>query len=170
MIEKLCGKKFFLQSNVHAICVHALCESSHCCGEEWSVFGSCFSWFLGRNWRTNGFVPLIIDCCSSDTIATCSVFPKNRQSFASCASNFCWIWFILKHPYSRLLFTFGLIRINPRCHRLVSKHRDRIFEAFLSTNRHKPFFKRLTNCVGFNANKFFWQSNVHAILNVCWSH
>ena len=37
----------------------------------------------------------------------------------SCASNFCWIWLILKHPYSRLLFTFGFIRVNPRfitCH------------------------------------------------------
>ena len=28
------------------------------------------------------------------------------------------------------------------------------------------FFERLTNCVGSNANKFFSQSNVHAILNV----
>ena len=32
------------------------------------------------------------------------------------------------------------------------------------------YFERLTNCVGSNANKFFSQSNVHAILNVCWSH
>ena len=29
------------------------------------------------------------------------------------------------------------------------------------------FFERLTNCVESNANKFFWQSNVHATLNVC---
>ena len=33
---------------------------------------------------------------------------------ASCANNFCWIWFILKHPYSQLLFTFGLMRLNSR--------------------------------------------------------
>ena len=25
-----------------------MCESSHCRGEEWSVFGGWFSWFLGR--------------------------------------------------------------------------------------------------------------------------
>ena len=42
-------------------------------------------------------------------------------------------------------------------------HCSRIFSAFLSTNRHEPLFKRLTNCVGFNTNKFFWQSNVHAM-------
>ena len=47
-----------------------------------------------------------------------------------------------------------------QCHRRVSKHRDRIFGVFLSTNRHVSFFERLTNCVGTNANKFFWQSNV----------
>ena len=48
-----------------------------------------------------------------------------------------------------------------RCHRRVSKYRGRIFGGFLSTNRHEPFFERLTNCVGSNANKFFWQSNVN---------
>ena len=32
------------------------------------------------------------------------------------------------------------------------------------------FFERLTNFVGSNANKFFWQSNVHTIMNVCWFH
>ena len=30
------------------------------------------------------------------------------------ASNFCWIWLILKRSYSRRLFTFRLIRLNPR--------------------------------------------------------
>ena len=41
---------------------------------------------------------------------------------ASWASNFCWICLILKHPYSRLLFTFGLIRVNPwfiTCHDVI---------------------------------------------------
>ena len=42
-----------------------------------------------------------------------------------------------------------------RCRKRVSKHRDRIFGAFLSTNRHEPSFKRLTNCVESNANQFF---------------
>ena len=48
----------------------------------------------------------------------------------SCVSNFCWIWLILKHPYSRLLFTLGLIRIYVRfitCYDVI----DRIFRAFL---------------------------------------
>ena len=56
--------------------------------------------------------------CSSGTITTCPVFPKKTGDpllgSASCASNYCWIWLILKHPYSRLLFTFGLISVNPR--------------------------------------------------------
>ena len=62
---------------------------------------------------------------------------------ASCASNFCWIWLILKPPYSRLLFTFAFIHVNAwfiTCH------------------------ERLTNCVGSNANIFFWQSNIHACI------
>ena len=42
-----------------------------------------------------------------------------------------------------------------RCHRRVSKHRDRIFGAFLSTNRHENLFERFINCVGSNENKFF---------------
>ena len=54
------------------------------------------------------------------------------------------------------------------CHRRVSKHRNHIFGVFFSTNRQEPFFERLTNCMESKANKFFCQSNVHAILNVCW--
>ena len=73
---------------------------------------------------------------------------------ASCASSFCWL--IVKHPYSRLLFTCGLIRVNPRfitCHDVI--------DVFRSTAIvHKPFVERLTNCVGSKANKFFWQSNI----------
>ena len=52
--------------------------------------------------------------CSSGTIATCTVFPQKTGDHllgsASCASNFCWS----SLPYSRLLFTFELIRVNPR--------------------------------------------------------
>ena len=42
-----------------------------------------------------------------------------------------------------------------------------IVEALLPI-RLIDFFERLTNCIGSNAKKFFWQSNIHAILNVCW--
>ena len=49
----------------------------------------------------------------------------------------------------------SMIHQLPRCDRRVSKRRDRIFGTFLLTNRHDPFFVRLTNCVGSNANKFF---------------
>ena len=50
---------------------------------------------------------------------------------ASCASNFCWIWLILKHPYNRLLFTFGLMSVNPkfRSYAIV------FLEHFLQTTR-----------------------------------
>ena len=138
------------------------------------LFG--FSDFLEDNWQTNGCVPLIMTVLrySSGTIATSPVFQKNRRSFA-------WKCFVrgqllldlahLETPtqstavYFRTHTRKSTIHHLSRCHRHVSNHRDRIFGAFLST-----FFERLTNCVGSNANKFFCQSNVHAILNVCWSH
>ena len=74
---------------------------------------------------------------------------------ASCASNFCWIWLILKYPYSRLLFARNLwfIRVNPR---FITSHD--IIDVFRRTAivfRHKPFFEQLTNCVGSKANIFF---------------
>ena len=36
-----------------------------------------------------------------------------------------------------------------------------IFWVLKNANRYKAFSARLTNCVGSNANKFLWQSNVH---------
>ena len=97
-----------------------MCESTHCRGEEWSVFGDWFSSFLGRqlankwlcatqNWLFR--VVLVV------RLRHVLFFRKNRRSFAwKCyvASNFYWIWLILKNTYSRLPFTFGLIRVNPR--------------------------------------------------------
>ena len=106
-------------------------------------------------------------------------FRKNRRSFA-------WKCFVreqllldLAHLETPIQSTAVYFRAHTlestihhlwRCHRRISKHHDCIFGAFLSTNRYEPFFERLTNCVRSNANKFFWLSNVHAILNVCWSH
>ena len=104
--------------------------------------------------------------CTSGTIATWPVFRKNMRSFA-------WKCFVCKQllldlAHLRLLFTFGLICVNPRfiiCHDVI----DVFLEHFFQPIDTSFFFERLTNCVGSNANKFFWQSNVHAILNVCWS-
>ena len=48
---------------------------------------------------------------------------------ASCANKFCWIGLIWKHPYSRLLFTFGLIRVHPRfttCHDVIEVFRSTV--------------------------------------------
>ena len=54
---------------------------------------------------------LIVPLCSSGTIATCPVFSEKTGDHllgsASSASNFCWIWLILKHQYSRLLILSG---------------------------------------------------------------
>lgn len=33
---------------------------------------------------------------------------------ASCTNNFCWVWLLLNKAYNRLLFTFGLIFIDPK--------------------------------------------------------
>ena len=103
-----------------------MCESLHCRDEEWSVFCGWFSWFLGRPLANKWL-------CTTRNWMLCVVlvvrlphvqyFQKKRGDHllgsATCASNFCWIWLILKHPYSRLLFTFGIIRINSlfiNCH------------------------------------------------------
>ena len=97
-----------------------MCESSNCRGEEWSVFGDWFSWFLRRQLANKWL-------CTTQNWLFCVVlvvrllhsqfFQKKTGDHllgsALCARNFCWIWLILKHSYSRLLFTFGLIRVNP---------------------------------------------------------
>ena len=70
--------------------------------------------FLEDNWQTNGSVPLRTGCSALFYWydATCPVFSEKTGDHllgsAACASNFCWIFLILKNPYSRLLFTFGL--------------------------------------------------------------
>ena len=81
--------------------------------------------FLEDNWQTNGCVPLRIDWWTGDYLL----------GSASCASNFCWIWLILKHPYSRLLFIFRLICVNLRfimCHDVIDEFRsiDEFLEHF----------------------------------------
>ena len=124
------------------------------------------------SWKITGkqmimyHLELTVLCCSSGTIATCPVFLKKKLSFA-------WKCFVRKqllldfdHLETTIQTTAVYFRAHKRkstihqlsqCHRRVSKHRDHIFGAFLSTNRHEPFFEGLTNCVGFNANKYFWQ-------------
>ena len=89
--------------------------------------------FLEDNWQTNGWVPLRIVCSALFWCYDCDMSnfsPKTGDHLlgsASCASNFYWIWLILKHPYSRLLFAFGLIRVNPRfitCHHVIDVFRS----------------------------------------------
>ena len=62
--------------------------------------------FLEGNWQTNGYVWL------SDMFSFSEKTGDHLLGSASYASNFCWIWLILKHPYSLLLFTFRLISVN----------------------------------------------------------
>ena len=158
-------------------------ESSHCRGEEGSVFGGWSTWFLGRQlankWlRTTQNWQFCIALIAR--LRHVQLSHKNRRSFA-------WKCFVreqvlldLAHLETLIQSTAVHFRSHIRkstihclcqCHRCVSKHRYRIFGAFLLTNRHELFFfERLTNCVASNANKFFLQTNVHTILNVGWSH
>ena len=101
--------------------------------------------------------------CSSGTNATRQVFPKKHVTFA-------WRRFVRKQllldltrletpiqstaAYFRTHTRNSNIRYLSRCRSRVFKHRDCIFVAFLSTNRHEPFFEQLTNYVGYNGNKF----------------
>ena len=108
----------------------------------WKVI--CLRWLVSLiSWKTTGkqmgvyHSELTILRWFSGTIATCPVFPKKTGNHllgsASCSSNFCSIWLILKHPYSLLLFTFGFIRVNPRfitCHDVINVFRS-IANVFL---------------------------------------
>ena len=123
---------------------------------------------LTTGWKTTGkqmvvyYSELTVLCCSSGTIATCSVFPK-KQAFICLEVLRVRATFVVAHLETPIQSTAVCFRSHTRkttihhlsrCHRPVAKHRNRLFGAFLSTNRHKPCFKRLTNCVGSNANKF----------------
>ena len=137
-------------------------RSSHCRGEEWSVFGGWFSWFLGRQlankWNWLFCIVLMV------RLQHVQFFRKNRRSFA-------WKSFVseqllldldhLETPIQSFAVYFRAHRRKStiyhlsRCHRRVLKPAIVFLENFF----------RLTNCVGSNANKFLWQSNIHAILN-----
>ena len=101
---------------------------------------------------------------SSGTIAPRPVFPKKTGDYllgsAMCASNFCCIWLILKYPYSRLLFTFGLMLVNPwfiTCHDIMDVFRSTaivFLEHFFRPI--DPFFERVINCVGSKRNQIFF--------------
>ena len=102
-----------------------MCESSYCRAEEWLVF------LISRKTTVKQmFVyhsELTVLRCSSCTIAPCPVFPKKHSII--CLKVLCawWIWLILKHPYSRLLFTFRLMRVNPQfinCHDVIGVFRS----------------------------------------------
>ena len=118
-----------------------MCESLHCHvvkSDPSSAVG--LPDFLEDNWQTNGWLPLWIDCSALFQQYDCdmSSFSEKRGDHllgsALCASNFSLIWLIMKHPYSRLLFTFGLIRLNPRfitCHDIIDVFRIVFLEHFL---------------------------------------
>ena len=123
---------------------------------------------LEDNWQTNGCIPLelIVLRCSNDTIATCPVFPK-KQAFICLEVLRAWAtfldWLILKHPYSQLRFTFGLIRVNPQfitCHDVIDVFRSTAI-VFL-----EHFFRPIDTSLFWAIDKLC----VCAILNVCSSH
>ena len=128
-----------------------------------SVIG--FPDFLENNWQTNSFLPLRIDCSALFYWYDCDMSGFSEKTgdhllgSDSCARNFYWIWLILKHPYSGLPFTFGLIRVNSQfitCQDVIDVFRSTAI-VFLD-----HFFRPidtslfLSDCVGSNANKFFY--------------
>ena len=140
--------------------------------------------FLEENWQTNGCYhsELTVLRCSSGTIAACPVFPKKQAitclEVPTKTSNFCWIWLILKHPYSRLLFIFGFIRLNPRfitCHDVIDECRNTaivLLEYFFRPIDRDWIGQWRDWQIVWNPmwTNFFLQSNIYAILNVCLSH
>ena len=145
-----------------------MCESSHCRGEEWSVFYDWFSWFLGRQLANKWL-------CTTQNWLFCFVllaWLRHVQFFRKIRRSFAWKSFVreqllldlayLETPIQSTVVYFrahtrkSTIHHLSRCHRRVSKHRYRLIRAFLLTNRHEPVFERLTTCMGSNENKFLW--------------
>lgn len=80
----------------------------------------------------------------------------------SCTTNICWIWLVLKHSYSTLLFTFPLIGIEPlfftfyiKSYKCVLQYPFYIFWTFVCTSRHEHLFQLLSNYMESNENKPF---------------
>ena len=128
--------------------VQLMCERFHCRREELSVFGRWFferqlanKWFCTpQNWLF--WVALVVRLRN---VQLSEKTGDHLLGSVSSESNFCWFWLILKHPYSWLLFTFGLTRVNLRfiaCPDIVDVFRSSaivFLRAFLSTNRREPY-------------------------------
>jgi len=88
----------------------------HCHDEEWFCIASCFFLFL-QGLLANKWLCIIQNWPFYDPLALSPHIhlskKKNRWPFVSSANN-CWIWLILEDPYSRLLFIFGLMCVDPR--------------------------------------------------------
>ena len=69
-----------------------ICESSYCRGEEWSVFGRRFSWFLGKQLANKWWcVPLRINCSTLFQWYDCnmsSFSEKRGDHLRVCDQNF----------------------------------------------------------------------------------
>ena len=118
-----------------------------------------FSDFLEDNWKTNGGVPLRFYCSVLFKWCDCDMFPKKKT-----------IWHLLWVLRARARHGFGsswntqtvdfcllksMILHLSRCHRHVSKHCNRIFEAFLQTSRHGPFFWAIDKLYGIQREQIF---------------
>lgn len=101
--------------------------------------------------------------CSSGTVAICPVFPN-------------WIWHILRYPYSRLFFTFWIIRTTSRftstCPDVLDVFPNTMIVFFDNLLRLIRTILLLSNgqIVWDLTQRHFWQSNVYTIFNVRWSH
>ena len=83
-----------------------MCECSHCSGEEWSLFGGWFSWFLGRQ-LANKYL------CTTQNWLFCVVlvvrlrhvqfFQKKKQRIiwleVLMNEQLCWIWLYMYVSY-----------------------------------------------------------------------
>ena len=141
-----------------------LCESLHCLGEEWSVFGGWFSCCFGRQLANKWL-------CSTQKWLFCVVlevqlrheqfFRKNRRSFAR-------RWFVreqllLNLAHLEIPIQSTVVYFRPHTRKCTIHHLFRstkiVYFIFWCISFHqstRAFFERLTNFVGSNANKFFW--------------
>lgn len=149
-------------------CLKSCANVFHCRHKRWCMFefGFYISLVTFGKQMAVYHSELTILRSFKDTVTIWPVFPQKTSDHflwsASCADNFCWVWLILEDSRGRLLFTFGLICIDPwfvTCHDLIN------YKCFWnhSTNRHEHFFERLSNYVRSNANKSLLRLNFHAI-------
>lgn len=123
----------YLQNSFGANQEYTLEDSPNRCFEcsvmQWSQLSPVFdfSYFAKDHWRTNSFLILKIYCFALFLLYDGDMFRLSKEKQSQIAWK-CFVraqfFTIFKHPYSQLLYIFGLMRINLNCHDIIAMVRS----------------------------------------------